>query len=589
VVLTRIWAVLLAVLATGALAGMFMLSGKSTDDFSEADRSALRAVTEAGVAALEAEIASSPVRHAAGMLRDKELTEALSRDDDAAAEGERTVADIVAELAEQVRVAFKSDMTVGVIDDKGQIKAANGVAEALVGELVGLGVFQDAPADSEQLASVTLGGELHVAFIGPTNDLGYRLVAIEVLKTGAGSLLRRVLGSTMPAGLVRRGKLTGDIIGDQPVTAELEELAGKHRSEAPESGASKVFTIGEGINARIGAIGRVPGPAGRGDNGVMLTVLSGQTAAATQQDLAEALSQARHEGGLERVNWILLGGLLVVCIGLGVYLPSLEGLGPMQRLAREFNAIAQGAQHSVFHDRYSGSAGEVARAAAAAHEALRQAYLAELEIDEEEEGELDPDEARARPRTTRGRRLPTRGHRRAPTGARSRVNKQVMGADAGVEERVTARNVPAPAATPYPTPAPAPFSPAPAPIPTPAPTPVVAPPPPAARPAPAPPAPRATPVPAAPPASAFAPPPADDGGADGDDDDSYYREVYEEFLQVKMACGEPTNNFSLDKFAKKLAKQTADIKKKRPDAADVQFSVYVKDGKAALKARIVKA
>jgi hypothetical protein len=68
----------------------------------------------------------------------------------------------------------------------------------------------------------------------------------------------------------------------------------------------------------------------------------------------------------------------------------------------------------------------------------------------------------------------------------------------------------------------------------------------------------------------------------------YYREVYEEFLQVKMACGEPTNNFAFDKFAKKLAKQTSDIKRKRPDAVDVKFTVYVKDGKAALKAKIVR-
>ncbi len=605
-VLTRIWSVLLAVLATGCLAGMFMLSAKSTVDFSAADESALRAVTEAGVAAIEAEIARADVRHADDLLQGDELNRALARDDDAAPEGERTLADILAERSHELRETYDSDMTIAIIDDKGQIKAVNGIEEAKVSEFIASQVFVNAPKDGpHRAASVTLGGELFVGIVTAPNADGFRAIAFEALNTGAGSLLRRVVGSTMPAALVRGGKMVGDLIGDQPLQIEIEQLSDKYRGEAPESGASKVFTIGEGINARIGALGRVPGPAGRGNNGLMLAVLSGHTAAAGQQDLAEALASARAEGGLERVNWILLVGLLVVCAGLGLYLPSLEGLGPMHRLSRELTAIAQGAQHSVFHDRYSGAPGEVARSAAAAHEALRQAYLAELEIDEEEvEGEADEDgQARPRPRTARGRRLPTRGHRRAPTGRRSKINKQVADPlvattpDDGVEDRVTAPNVAAPLSTP-PPPSPAPRTPsnwAPAaglaapptrepiappmpaaPPPRPTPSPITAPSP-------------ASPVPPAPPAPP-APMDADDEVEDDEDPSGgYYREVYEEFLQVKMACGEPTNNFSFDKFAKKLAKQTSDIQKKRPDAADVKFSVYVKDGRAALKARIVRA
>jgi hypothetical protein len=65
--------------------------------------------------------------------------------------------------------------------------------------------------------------------------------------------------------------------------------------------------------------------------------------------------------------------------------------------------------------------------------------------------------------------------------------------------------------------------------------------------------------------------------------------VYDEFLRVKTQCGEPTDKLSFEKFAQKLAKNTSDIKKKKPGVADVKFTVYVKDGKAALKAKIVKA
>lgn len=578
-VLTRIWSVLLAVLATGCLAGMFMLSAQSTEDFSEADRSALRAVTEAGIAAIEAEIASAPVRYADDLLEDEELGNALAREDDAAPareddaapEVERTLDDIVSERAHELREAHRSDMTIAIIDDKGQIKAVNGIDEPKVSEFIGSPVFVNAPEDTAQKPlCVSLGGELYVGVVTAPNVEGDRAIAFEALNTGAGSLLRRVVGSTMPAALVRSGKMVGDILGDQPLSAELEQLSDKHRGEAPESGASKVFTVGEGISARIGALGRLPGPAGRGNSGVMLAVVSGHTAAAGQRDLAEALATARAEGGMDKVNWVLLVGLLVVCAGLALYLPSLEGLGPMHRLARELSAIAQGTQHSVFHDRYSGAPGEVARAAAAAHEGLRQAYLAELEIDEEDL-DREPTEGRPRPRTGRARRVPTRGHRRPGTGRRSKVNKQVADAapaaakqpppssDDGVEERVTAPNTAAPL---NPNIAPA-----------------------AGLAAPPPTEPASPPIPA--PTAAPAPTPA--AAQDDDPSGGYYREVYEEFLQVKMACGEPTNNFSFDKFAKKLAKQTSEIKKKRPDAADVKFSVYVKDGRAALKARIVKA
>ena len=74
-----------------------------------------------------------------------------------------------------------------------------------------------------------------------------------------------------------------------------------------------------------------------------------------------------------------------------------------------------------------------------------------------------------------------------------------------------------------------------------------------------------------------------------DPKESHYREVFEEFIQVKEACGEPTNGFSYEKFAAKLRKNRKDLLEKRPGIEDVNFTVYVKDGKAALKAKVVKA
>jgi hypothetical protein len=76
--------------------------------------------------------------------------------------------------------------------------------------------------------------------------------------------------------------------------------------------------------------------------------------------------------------------------------------------------------------------------------------------------------------------------------------------------------------------------------------------------------------------------------ASSDPHEAYYRSVYEEFLRVKTQCGEPVDKLTFDKFVQKLEKNAADIRRKKPDVDDVQFSVYVKDGKAALKAKVLK-
>lgn len=600
--LTRAWAIILAFLATACLAGMFLLSGSSGGGFTDTDRAAVRAITEAGVAALEAQLQASPVQHIASLPQDARLKDLLvadpNKDDPDALEAD--LYDALGEVVEETRVRSSSNMTVAIVAADGKVMAASGAAEKEIPELVASTPYREAPADIDTLFSITLADGLYVAKVLHPNAKGRRIVAVESLETGAGSLLRRVLGAETPAALVRKGEMLGDIIGNQPVSEVLLALAKEHHRDAPGAGASTVFTVGSGMDARIGALGRIPGPAGQGDGGAMLVVISARTAAAGQRDLAQALAHAREAG--TSLPWPLLLIMFLVTAGLAFYLPGLESLNPMRRLGREFNAIAQGTQHSIFHDRYSGSAGEVARAAAAAHEALRQAYLAELEIDEEdadEGGEADDEasDSRSRSRATRGGRRVTRSHRNAGEGSRSRPhrsvgNREESGVRAVPHEptpppqspvQAPARSAAAPArTTPAPSPAvPARSTPAPSPPvasarPTPAPSPVVAP----ARPAAAP---RSTPQ-RAQPAVAPAPAPSDD-----DSQEAYYHSVYEEFLRVKTQCGEPIDKLTYEKFVQKLERNAADIRKKKPDVEDVQFSVYVKDGKAALKAKIVKA
>jgi hypothetical protein len=66
-----------------------------------------------------------------------------------------------------------------------------------------------------------------------------------------------------------------------------------------------------------------------------------------------------------------------------------------------------------------------------------------------------------------------------------------------------------------------------------------------------------------------------------------WRAVYQEFVALKQQCGENTDGFTYEKFEATL-KKNRDTLMNRHGAKRVKFSVYVKDGKAALKASPLK-
>jgi hypothetical protein len=554
---------------------MFMLSAGQSRDFDDADREALRAITEAGVAALNAEIGSSKVVAASSLREDERLKEALGRatlDPDDLEAGQYPMPQVLAEVTEEHRVEHQTDTTLAALDPNGKLLAVNGIAEPSIDDLVQLEAYRNVPPSDSAVFSVLVGGNVYVANVMPVDENGYRLVAVEPLNIGAGSILRRVLGSSQPAALVRNEKLVGGMLGDQPLTEEIKSLYREHIADTPVSGASKVFTVGDGLDTRIGALGRMPGPAGEGKTGIALVAVSRRTAAAGQQDLGDALREAQSKG--VRLNWVLLGSLLVVSVALALYLPSLEGSGPLRRLTAEFQAVATGAQHQIFHDRYGGPAGELARTAAGTIEALRHAFLAELEIDEEDEG-VAP---RVPSRSSRQRRLSRAHENLRDTSGRLQAPEPTPEDDEPRTEINPNPGAP-PAKIPVPLPRPADEGDDGHTVPM---TqrlsvggPGGGPPPPPKG------------ASAAPPAPPFAPP-TDTAPADPDDTDAYYREIFDEFVQVKMDCGEPTENLSFERFAAKLRKNERDLKASRPDIAGVRFSVYIKDGRAALKAKVVR-
>ncbi len=69
--------------------------------------------------------------------------------------------------------------------------------------------------------------------------------------------------------------------------------------------------------------------------------------------------------------------------------------------------------------------------------------------------------------------------------------------------------------------------------------------------------------------------------------EAHHREVFDQYVALKLQCGEAVESLTFEKFALTLRKNTEQILQKH-DAASVRFSVYVKEGKAALKATPVR-
>ncbi|HEX4334477.1 MAG TPA: MXAN_5187 family protein [Polyangiaceae bacterium] len=86
------------------------------------------------------------------------------------------------------------------------------------------------------------------------------------------------------------------------------------------------------------------------------------------------------------------------------------------------------------------------------------------------------------------------------------------------------------------------------------------------------------------PAAAPVAPPASQGG---DSQNSEWLSVYEEFAATKQRCGESLDGFTFDKFQSTLKKHR-DAIVERHGVRRVKFSVYIKEGKAALKASPIK-
>jgi hypothetical protein len=300
--------------------------------------------------------------------------------------------------------------------------------------------------------------------------------------------------------------------------------------------------------------------------------------------------------------WILVGGVFLVVLGLGIGLMFGEADRPLRRLTADAVRLAKGETERMSEDGHGGKFGSIARSVNIHIDKLgREAKSAKKDLDQllgpAPEGSLGTIDllATALPSVRPGGPAP------AVPPPPSEFRFQDTGPPA--PPRVT---TPRPAAPPsFRTVAPAAAPPPPIPQATPPPfSQAAAPSYAAATPSYAPAAPSY--APAAPPASHV--PPASDSYSERipraslsfDDDilgnateilppraEPYFKQIFDQFIAVKKSCNEPTAGLIYEKFAEKLVKNREDLMRKT-GCREVRFTVYVKDGKAALKATPVK-
>jgi hypothetical protein len=293
--------------------------------------------------------------------------------------------------------------------------------------------------------------------------------------------------------------------------------------------------------------------------------------------------------------WILVGAVLVIALGAGMALMVLEHDRPLKRLAADGVRLAKGESERLAEDAHRGKLGSLARSVNIAIDKLqREAKAARKDLDQllgpAPEGSLgaidllggnvplartaasQPAFAPPPPSEFRFGDVPKAP---APRAAAAPMNPSIS----GPLGRPSELDLPAPSMGVAVKPAPA----APA------------------RPAPPPAAPKAPPPRPGPPPrpsgrsidedilSVDEPAePTSVGAEPGSlDEDATFRSVYDQFLELKARCGEPTGGVTFAKFADKLRRNRDELRAKT-GCKQVKFTVYVKDGKAALKATPVK-
>jgi hypothetical protein len=501
-------------------------------------------------------------------------------------------------LQERFR-ALIPDLTTGGIqtlvamDGKGRVVARVGDDESEYGDYIG---------GAEAIADA-LRGYLSDDVWGNGGRL-VRVAAAPVLSKNRDRIVGAIyVGAETGENLVERLKknldvdvalmLRGKVIAATRPTADLvmlPDLVEKHAKEITEVKRTPAIPVSAGKDSLLAVAAPFPGQAGQQQ--AYYALLGMQPA---KSDLGALLAQTSSDDlKWGHFPWIPLVATVLVMIGVGLFAQRHEVEGPLARLRAEVAQLGRGEIQKIQDSRYGGKFGGLARDVNAAVERYTHAPAAPSEMAGKDLNAI-------------------LGGKPASQGlGGSTFDLPASGSAFASNELPPAFGPPSAFAPPPP--------------------PAFAPPPPSSFSPPAAPAGLgakiqsggsafSAPPPAAPgkvpniKSTSWAPPPAtvpaaaaslpsslpssaldDDANSEAtrvvpydenEEEAAHFAHVYDEFVQVKKQCGEPQAGLTLDKFLQKLRDNKAALVSKH-GCRTVRFSVYVKDGKAALKATPVR-
>jgi hypothetical protein len=276
----------------------------------------------------------------------------------------------------------------------------------------------------------------------------------------------------------------------------------------------------------------------------------------------------------DKFPWLSLAFGFLAVIGIGLFLQQYEVERPLRRLRAEVRAMSKQELQKIDDTKYGGKLGGIARDINATIEHFTHAPLPKSETAKKDiSAILDPKAASAD-----GKSFDV---------SSMAASKPAVPAPAAMAASLfgTPRSPPGLGGQPPAVPAPVNAAP-PAPFAAPESAPFVTPPPPS-RPAVPPPPLRgsAPPLPSVTPK----PVPVTASPADGaeDLDRAHFSQVFEEYLALRQKCGESVVGLSLDKFVAKLQSNRDQLISKH-GCRTARFTVYEKDGKAAIRALPVR-
>ncbi|HVX98132.1 MAG TPA: MXAN_5187 family protein [Polyangia bacterium] len=484
-------------------------------------------------------------------------------------------------------------------DLKGRVVARIGDNEAEYGDYIG----------GAEVIADALRGYLSDDVWGSTGKLT-RVAAAPVLsknhdrfvgalyvgaETGENLVERLKKNLDVDVALLLRGKVIASTRDASGLTS-LPDLVEKHAGEIEKVKRTPAIPLQSGKDQLLAVAAPFPGQAGQQQ---AYYVLLGMQPAST--DLMSLLSHTSSDD-LKWGNfpWIGVLATLGVMIGIGLFAQRFEVETPLARLRAEVAQLARGEISKIADNRYGGKFGGLARDVNAAMERYTHAPAAPSEMAGKDLNAI----LGGKPAAGSTFDLPSADSAFAGSDLPPAFGPPPAGGFAPPPPPAFSPPPPSSFAPPPPPPPSAPsgsvFSKPTAPLksslaasstfgsaPAPAPKPSGWAPPPATI--------------SAPPAATL--PTAALGDAEEEQQDSeatrvvpydhneeeaaHFAHVYDEFVQTKKACGEPTAGLTIDKFLQKLRDNKAQLVAKH-GCRTVRFSVYVKDGKAALKATPVR-